>query len=451
VAVTLTLASTNKWIIVVALAASVPALVTQLWSARQWYRVEVENVWLARLRYYISNVIQSKSAAAEIRAFQAERVLEDWSFGALEIMQKSQGAARRRRSVLGLVASTAGGVVMACGAILSISASHGSTMANVITTVIGLAQLKVIFSQMFAKISSLADASLYLQNIRTLEEMSAGLRSIDTSSSPEDGEGLNSIRLSGVGYRYPGATRSAVSDISFSLGNGELIAVVGRNGSGKTTLAKIMAGLLEPTSGSITWNDKEYSQVGEAVRAGVTMQFQESEKWCFTVRENIWLGDVTREEMPDRVLSSVQSAGLEELVRSLPDGIETRLGKELGPGSDLSGGQWQRLAMARCFYRDSHLVILDEPTSSFDAIAEANFLRSIRELLKGRAGILITHRFSSLRQADKIIVLDDGRIVEEGRHEQLAESGGIYSDLYRKQIENLVDQRDEPVSIPREH
>jgi ATP-binding cassette, subfamily B, bacterial len=444
-AITLTLATQSAWILPIAAAAALPALITQLLSARRWYRVEAENAWPARLRYYLSNASQRKSAAAEIRSLQLGGTFEAWSVSAWDEMYRAMQKARKKRAQLQLVASTLGGLIMVGGAgLAAASATSGSALAAMVTIVLGLAQLKAMFGQMFGRMSAVADVSLYLGDVETLEGLA---RQINTRtrlalSRSAPSRTLSSIELKNASYCYPGSSRRAVSDITLTLRSGELIAVVGHNGSGKTTLAKMIAGMLPATAGTITWNGHDYADVQETVRDGVTIQYQEPTRWCFTVRENVWLGDTTQAAGSARIGESLRDAGAESLVRSLDDGMDTRLGKELGPGSDLSGGQWQRLAVARCFFRDSQVVILDEPTSSFDANAEAEFLTSMRRLLKGRAGLLITHRFSSLRRVDAIYVLDDGKLVEQGTHDELVNLNGIYAELYRQQIKNLLEDDD---------
>jgi ATP-binding cassette subfamily B protein len=334
---------------------------------------------------------------------------------------------------------------MVAGAgLAAVSATGGSTLASMITIVVGLAQLKAMFGQMFGRMSAVADVSLYLGDVETLEGLSRKIGTRPSLAAPHtDPPGtFSSIELENASYCYPGSTRRAVSDITLTLRPGELIAVVGHNGSGKTTLAKMIAGLLPATAGTIKWNNQDYADAQEMVRDGVTIQYQEPTRWCFTVRENVWLGDTRQTVESARVQDSLRDAGAEALVHSLDDGMDTRLGTELGPGSDLSGGQWQRLAVARCFFRDSQVVILDEPTSSFDAHAEAEFLTSVRRLLRGRAGLLITHRLSSLRRMDAIYVLDDGKLAEEGTHDELVSLNGIHAELYRQQIKNLLEDDD---------
>jgi len=468
-AIALALSITNGWLIPVAGAAALPALITELWAARQWYRVQVRIAWPSRLRYYLGNRARGRAAAAEIRALDLGGTFESWSRTAFRNMARPQRLAQRNHSLWFLFANCVSGLILVVGAAVSLGVSGGG-WAGLLTTVVGLAQLRSLFSGMFGTLSEVADAALYLRDLEELESISRSVpAAIGAGSGPaphlrpvtappprevtapplgeaaapplRDVTVLREVTVHRLGYRYPGAEQPALTELSLAVRAGELIAVVGRNGSGKTTLAKLLAGLLPATEGTARWNGDDYARVPDVVRRGVTMQFQEPTRWCFTVRENVWLGDAASTGTDRRIWSALERAQLADVVRALPDGLDTRLGKELGPGADLSGGQWQRLALARCFFRDSELVILDEPTSAFDAIAEAAFLGSIRELLAGRAGVLITHRFAHLALADMIYVLDGGRLVQRGTHDELLAQDGIYAQLYRTQLENLLDTR----------
>src|SRR5581483_6771795 len=274
----------------------------------------------ARLRYYIANAVQGRSTAAEIRAFNLVPTFEAWSLDAWQAMQRSREKARQSRARLHLLASAVGGLVMTAGAVLSIKSTTTSTLGEMVTIVIGLTQLKLIFGHMFEKLSAVADASLYLRDIEALEAVSHEVAQphLPIGSNEATHEPVHSITLSRVSYRYPNSVTPAVSAVSLTIRKGELVALVGRNGSGKTTLAKIIAGLLPPSSGSIRWNDHhEYDEVLDKIRDNVTMQFQESTRWCFTVRENIWLGDTRLDETNSRIWSSLQDAGAEDLIHAL--------------------------------------------------------------------------------------------------------------------------------------
>jgi ATP-binding cassette subfamily B protein len=232
-----------------------------------------------------------------------------------------------------------------------------------------------------------------------------------------------------------------VDRVSLEIRRGEVVALVGENGSGKTTLAKMLAGLYRPETGSIRWDDLDVSQVDpDELRRAVAVIFQDFERYLLPARENVGLGRKERIDELESIIAAATRADAHEFLAGLPEGYETMLGREFSGGFDLSIGQWQRVALARAFFRDAPFVILDEPTASLDARAESNLFERMRELLYGRSVVLISHRFSSVRSADRIYVMHEGRVVEEGSHDELMETDGLYAELFTLQARMYVEQ-----------
>jgi ATP-binding cassette, subfamily B, bacterial len=250
---------------------------------------------------------------------------------------------------------------------------------------------------------------------------------------------LRHLVAEGVDFCYPAGESNALSGIDFCLQAGEMVAIVGVNGSGKTTLAKLLCGLYEPAVGSITWNDQPIDQLD--LRGQVGAIFQTFNRYWFTAAENIAVGAIAAGETPrpDAVRQAARDAGAHDLITELSNGYDTRLTVELDGGADLSLGQWQRIAIARVLYRDPSLVVLDEPTASLDAHAEADLFATLEKLRQGRTFIVISHRFSTVRTADRIIVMDAGRIVEHGTHAELIAQNGHYHDMYTAQASSYHD------------
>ncbi len=237
-----------------------------------------------------------------------------------------------------------------------------------------------------------------------------------------------------VSFRYPGATRTALYDVSLCVRPGEIIALVGENGSGKSTLIKLLCRLYDPTAGCITLDGidlREYDP--QAWRGEIGILFQDYLRYNLSAQENIWLGDVTLAPDHRRIKTVAQQTGADRVIATLPAGYATVLGKWFEDGEELSLGEWQKLALSRACLRHQHLLLLDEPTSSLDARAESEFFQRLRELAAGRATILISHRLATARLADRIYVLSGGRVVASGSHAELLAQAGDYAELFETQ------------------
>jgi ATP-binding cassette, subfamily B, bacterial len=237
-----------------------------------------------------------------------------------------------------------------------------------------------------------------------------------------------------VTFSYPGGTGPAVAGLSLHIRSGELLALVGENGAGKSTVVKLLLRFYDADSGSVRVGGVDLKDLDpEALRRRIGVLFQDYATYELTIRENVVMG---RPDVPvddARVLEALQDSRSDFLVEKMPNGLDSKVGRLFEGGHDLSGGEWQRLALARIMYRDADIWILDEPTSSLDPEAEAGIFSELKENLKGRIGIVISHRFSTVRIADRIAVIDDGRVMELGTHEELLLAGGRYARLFELQ------------------
>jgi ATP-binding cassette subfamily B protein len=231
--------------------------------------------------------------------------------------------------------------------------------------------------------------------------------------------------------------------VHLEISRGEVVALVGENGSGKTTLAKLLAGLYSPTKGTIGWDGVDISTVDpDDLRRSVAVIFQDFIRYHLPARDNIGLGRSAAAEDVDAIREAAEHADADRFLSALPAGYETVLGPQFIGGTDLSVGQWQRVALARAFFRDAPFVVLDEPTAALDPRAEHDLFVRIRSLLSDRTVLLISHRFSSVRSADRIYVLAEGNIVEAGTHEELMSDGGIYEELFTLQAAAYLGDAD---------
>jgi ATP-binding cassette subfamily B protein len=245
---------------------------------------------------------------------------------------------------------------------------------------------------------------------------------------------IESIVFDDVTFAYPGGTEPAVAHLSLAINRGELVALVGENGAGKSTLVKLLLRFYDVDLGAVRVGGVDIREMEpEYLRSRIGVLFQDYATYELSVRENVMMGRPGGAVSDDRVVEALRDSRSEWLVKKMPNGLDSKVGRLFEGGHDLSGGEWQRLALARIMYRDADIWILDEPTSSLDPEAEAAIFAELKENLRGRIGIVISHRFSTVRIADRIAVIADGRVTELGSHAELLGRGGRYAELFELQ------------------
>jgi ATP-binding cassette subfamily B protein len=440
--------------ILVALAALQPLLLplvllgyVPLWfvstlNSRDLYRFMHGMTPNERQRHYLERILMGRDPAKEVRSFRLATFLRG-RYDSLydERIAELRSLARRRmgRSLLGSVASAAvtAGTVAAL-AWLFVSGRMGLAAAG--AAVFGLYQLGGRLRGLYMSATSLYEATLFIRDYASFLELEPEGAGRDTAGRAP--RGFRRLVAEGVSFTYPESDRPAVDRVSVEIGAGEVVALVGENGSGKTTLAKMLAGLYRPQTGRIRWDDVDLADVdADELRDAIAVIFQDFERYLLPARENVGLGRNERIADLDAIRAASERADADRFLADLPEGYETMLGREFAGGYDLSIGQWQRVALARAFFRNAPFVILDEPTAALDARAESQLFDRMRELLEGRSVVLISHRFSSVRNADRIYVLHDGRVVEEGAHDELMSAGGLYAELFTLQARAYLDTK----------
>ena len=394
-----------------------------------------------RSRTYLFMLLTTRDPAKEIRAFNLARYLSDtWVTSNMERLGMLRTTLRRRlRS--SMISSLGSNVALAAAAGLLVGLNDWKVMTLAQTATVAGALL--LFSQkLLDGISSTNDFFESAPLVGDLDEflsLEPTLRR-NRSGRPFERE-FGEISIEGISFTYQDADRPALDEVSLTIRAGEVVALVGENGSGKTTLAKILAGLYTPQDGAVMVDGTDLREFDSASwRESVAVLFQDYIKYALTAAENIELGSIEREHGPEDVGRAALAAGADEFLSALPDGYQTILSPQFGRGLDLSLGQWQRVALARAFYRNAPLVVLDEPSSSLDARAERALFDSVRELYRERTVLLISHRFSTVRAADRIVVLSDGKVVEQGSHTSLMALGGRYAELFSIQAAGFLEE-----------
>jgi ATP-binding cassette, subfamily B, bacterial len=419
-----------------AFAAAVAFVLVPSWLAarqrgRAFYRFAIGLTPQDRERRYLAHTLSDRDAAKEVRAFGLNRFLRArhdrlWE----ERLAELRRVASRQLRVS--VASDLAASTILAGTLLALVAltlSDHIGLADAGATAGAIVLLGQRLTMAAASTGGLSESALFMDDYLAFV-------ALDRPDSAEAPAGTDPtpplhVRADGVTFSYAGARRHALHDVSLDVSPGEVVALVGENGSGKTTLAKLLAGLYQPEAGRVTWNGVTTASAGrEELRRSVAVIFQDFLRYALPARDNIALGRHENFADDAGVHRAARIAGAHENIQSLPEGYDTMLGPAFEGGTDLSLGQWQRVALARALFRDAPFVILDEPTAALDAQAEHELFAGIRELLVGRTVLLISHRFSSVREADRIHVMQGGTIIESGTHDELIERGGRYAELF---------------------
>jgi ATP-binding cassette, subfamily B, bacterial len=400
-----------------------------------------------RQRAYLARLLQDRVAAKEVRAFGLAGYLRrryDQLYA--ERIAELRGVARRQIVVSIGANLVIGLVLLATLLLVAWLALRGTVpLASAGIAVAAIAIVGSRLAQAGWSLGALSEAGRYLDDYLVFTEMLPEVEK--TRPRGEAPAGFSRLSVSEVTFTYPTGDEPALRAVSMEVSAGEIIALVGENGSGKTTLAKLLAGLYRPDSGEIRWDGVDVSTVDpDELRRQVAVIFQDFERFHLTASDNIALGRVEAVDDVAGIRGAATQAGADRFIEELPEGYATMLGPEFRGGTDLSVGQWQRMALARAFYRRAPFIVLDEPTAALDPRAEQELFDRVRSLLSGRTVLLISHRFSSVRSADRIYVLDGGQVVESGDHEQLMALGGLYAELFALQAAAYLDGRNGAVA-----
>jgi ATP-binding cassette subfamily B protein len=429
------LGSLHYLLVILAIAAAVLSLLLESSVTSKLYEFYYKETPEERERGYIGDLLVQPRTTKEIRAYvladyllERHRNLSENLFSRRALMYKS---GTRVSLLTGFVTGTTlaiaylfvsikgaeglidpGGVVLVIGAFTSVS----STLSQISSTFVSVDQHTTFLDDYFSFLS----IDQLIKKVENPEPLPVKLD--------------KGIVFDNVSFTYPGMPESTIREFNLTIKSGELVALVGENGAGKSTIVRLLLRFYDADKGSISIGGVDLKNTDpEELRNRIGVLFQDYANYELTVRENVTMGRPYAEVLDSRVLESLRDARSEWLVKKMPNGLDSKVGRLFDGGHDLSGGEWQRLALARIMYRDADIWILDEPTSSLDPEAEAAIFAELKENLKGRIGIVISHRFSTVRIADRIAVITDGKVSELGSHEELMKAKGRYSELFELQ------------------
>ena len=420
-------------------------------TVQTWYTRKTASLWTnytpnRRMADYMSEILTTREYVQEVRLYQLADFLLGKMKAAYSMFTRSTTAivlAQEKWNAILMFLPIVGSAAIWLSAASSALQGH-ITLGDVALTFQVIESTRQALEAISSRLVYLIDNTHYVRLLYQFftqapeaSHSAAKHNVVPTRKLSPDSNGA--VVFQNVSFRYPGSEKDAVRNVSFTIYPGEKTAIVGKNGAGKTTLIKLLTGLYEPTSGYITWGGIDLRELDlNEYQRQIGVLFQDFAQYDLSVRENIGLGDVDRLatiKSDDYIQAAVARAGASELIAGLPYQYDTILGKRFEGGRDLSGGQWQKLALSRAFVRDAKLLVLDEPSAALDAAAEADIFNRFANLTSGKTTVFVTHRLASVKLAQQILVLHDGVLSEVGNHDSLIAMGGEYAYMYALQAD----------------
>jgi ATP-binding cassette subfamily B protein len=434
----------DAWAVAGLFVAALPAAFAEMHFSTAAFRLRNWRSPETRRLNYVEFVLANDAHAKEVKLFALGPMLLELY---RSIGEKLYGEDRRlavRRAAWGYGLSLIGTAAFyACYGVMAVAAAAGRlTLGNLTLYVVAFRQGQQAFQSILSAIGGMYENNLYMSNLFQYLAIAVRADELPAAAAPpaRSAASERGIRFEHVGFKYPGQERWALEDVDLFIPEGRSIALVGHNGAGKTTFIKLLTRLYEPTRGRILLDGVDLREWdAEALRRRVGVVFQDFNRYQMTLAENVGMGSIEHAADVPRLERAIDSGGAREVVDQLPQGLGSPLGRWFQEGTELSGGQWQRIALARAFMREeADILVLDEPTAALDAEAEFAVFERFRQLTVGRTTILISHRFPTVRQADEIVVIEGGRILERGNHAELIAAGGRYAHLFSVQARGYL-------------
>jgi ATP-binding cassette subfamily B protein len=429
------LAAYAPWLIALLAVALVPSFLGELYFNAQSYWLNYNRAPERRELDYVRQVAASADTAKEVKIFGLHAFLiRRYRELATSFFRANRRIAVRRAAWGSVLTALSTIAYYFAYAYIVWRTLHGDFSIGNLTFLSGsFLRLRGLLEQFLTGFSTVAGQAMYLDDLFSFFEIKPEINS-PANPRPFPQRILEGFAFEDVGFRYPGAERWAVRNLTFQLRAGEVLALVGENGAGKTTLVKLLARLYDPDEGRILLDGfdlRDYDLF--ELRRNIGVIFQDFVRFHLSAADNIAVGLIEARDDRARIERAAERSLADEVIAKLPDGYDQLIGRRFKTGVDLSGGEWQKIAIARAYMRDAQVLILDEPTAALDARAEFEVFQRFKELSAGKTAVLISHRFSSVRMADRIVVLGDGRVEAAGTHAELMQQGGRYKELFELQ------------------
>jgi len=410
----------------------VPSILFRIKLAKRLQAWNIQQTSEQRKASYFSSLITSDVTAKEIRLFRLGNYIREKYLDIKLALLKEQFAIKKRGATTALITSLLGILgVLSCISLIAFRALHGQSSVGDITIFIAVfMQSFTVLQSVGSGITKLYQNSIIVKGIFELFDLETRLETKKETIVLKTKDAVF-IKLKNLHFSYPFAKKQTLRDINMEIPSGKIIALVGFNGSGKSTLIKLLCRLYDPSEGAILFNNEDIRNYSlESYQKQISAVFQDFVRYNVSVRDNIQFGNVNYPLNEERMKTAATIAGANQFITDLPQHYETLLGKVFEEGHEVSIGQWQKLAIARACYSDSKMIILDEATSALDALSEEQLFKNIRQNLGNRAALIISHRLSTIQQADYIYVMSEGTIKQSGKHEELIEQEGDYKRLF---------------------
>ena len=425
----------SPWLMLLLIAGVIPAFLGESHFALLGYAKNFRQTPVRRQLDYLRVLGGSKEAAKELKLFGLRNFLRERFTRLSDEIYKENVALSRLKLVAGSLLSVVGtaGYYSAYVFVVWRTVAGSLTIGQLIFLTGAIQQASSNIQQIFSTLAAIGDQALFLTDLLAFFEMQPTIRS-KPNALPAPRPIVQGIEFRDVSFRYPGNSRLVLDRINFQLHPAERLALIGENGEGKTTIVKLMTRLYDPTDGQILLDGVDLREYNlEDLHREIGVIFQDFMRYEMTARENVAVGRIEEINNLDLLRVAASKSMAEDVIDRLPGAYEQMLGRRFEQGVDLSGGEWQKVALARAYLRDAQLLILDEPTAALDARSEFEVFRRFSELTSGKMALFISHRFSTVRAADRILVLANGKIAEEGTHDQLARLGGRYAEMFEMQ------------------